>query len=52
MEETGTKFFKLENFVTNCDHFTDYLTKLHPSWDEAFYIKVPTIVFSFYQSHL
>ena len=30
MEETGTKFFKLENFVTNCDHFADYLTELHP----------------------
>ncbi len=38
MEETGAKFFKLENFVTNCDHFADYLTKLHPSWMEFFYL--------------
>ncbi len=33
MEETGTKFFKLENFVTDCDHLAGYLTELHPSQD-------------------
>lgn len=36
MEETGIKFSKLENFVTNCDHLADYLTKLHPSQDGVF----------------
>ena len=38
MEETGPKFFRLENNVTNCDHFADYLTKLHSSWMEFFYL--------------
>lgn len=38
MEKTGTKFFYLENFVTNCDHLADYFTKFHPFWMEFFYL--------------
>lgn len=29
MEKTGTKFFYLENFVTNCDHFKSIILLNH-----------------------
>lgn len=33
MEETGIKSMKLENIVTNCDHFKSItLLRLYPSW--------------------